>query len=155
MGVSGSGKSSFARALSERKNISYFDADDFHSESNITKLKNSIPLTDSDRIPWLNDLNAFLLDKKLADSVILACSALKENYRKKLLENIESYLLVYLKGDYDLIFKRMKSRDMHFMKSDLLKSQFDDLEEPNDAIVLNIENTIEQMVFDFEKQISN
>jgi gluconokinase len=147
MGVSGSGKSTVARALAQKLGWDFFDADDFHPPANIAKMTAGIPLDDSDREPWLVALNEQLLSTLQAGHhPVLACSALKEKYRAKLLHDIDGVAIIHLKGNYDLIWSRMSAREEHYMKPAMLQSQFDSLEEPADALVLDVSTPLEQMV---------
>jgi gluconokinase len=139
MGVSGSGKTSVGRSLAEHLGWDFYDADDFHPPANIAKMTDGIPLNDSDRAPWLDALNELISScLKRNRSGALACSALKERYRARLLEGNDGVLIVYLKGSYDLIWSRMENRTAHYMKPHMLKSQFDTLEEPADALTVDI-----------------
>jgi len=154
MGVSGSGKSSVAKLLAKELSMAFIDADDHHIPSSIEKMSKGIPLTDSDREPWLKRMNKIAINH-LDSGAVIACSALKKKYRQRLNQRIESNVnWVYLKGDYDLIFKRMKNRKSHFMNADMLKSQFDALEEPEDAIVINIANSLEGIVENIKLKLS-
>ena len=147
MGVSGSGKSTLGKALAEKLGWNFFDADDFHSVENIAKMTAGTPLGDSDRMPWLAALNHALLSTLKEDRhPVLACSALKEKYRAQLLAGTDGIAIVYLKGSYDLIWSRMSARADHYMKSDLLQSQFAALEEPKNALVLDISLPLEDML---------
>jgi gluconokinase len=131
MGVSGCGKSTIARLLAEKLDWLFFDADDFHPEANIAKMKEGIPLTDADRQPWLERLSGLLRSEVAAERhPILACSALRQSYRDTLLRGLLGFRIVYLKGDRDLIASRMQNRSDHFMPAALLDSQFATLEEP-------------------------
>jgi gluconokinase len=131
MGVSGCGKSTIARLLAEKLDWLFFDADDFHPEANIAKMKDGIPLTDADRQPWLERLSGLLRSEVAAERhPILACSALRQSYRDTLLRGLLGFRIVYLKGDRDLIASRMQNRSDHFMPAALLDSQFATLEEP-------------------------
>ena len=146
MGVSGCGKSSVGQLLADELSISFVDADDYHPQSNIEKMSQGVPLTDSDRMPWLDQVNK-IAAKHLESGVVIACSALKEKYRTQLNQSIEPNVVwVYLKGDYDLIFNRMKNRKDHFMSSGMLKSQFETLQEPENAIIVDIANSLEHVV---------
>lgn len=147
MGVSGSGKSTLGRVLSQRLGWDFFDADDFHSAANIAKMAAGIPLSDSDRTPWLAALNDQLLATLEAGRhPILACSALKEKYRTRLLEGIDGVATIFLRGSYDLIWSRMSAREGHYMKPEMLQSQFEALEEPQDALVLDVITPLEEML---------
>lgn len=139
MGVSGSGKTTLGRLLSQRLGWDFYDADDFHPAENIAKMARGQPLTDADREPWLDRLRDLIAACKATNHPgVLACSALKQKYRRRLIQNDPDVRVVYLKGSYDLIWSRMQTRTDHYMQSNLLKSQFDALEEPSDALVVDI-----------------
>lgn len=143
-GVSGSGKTTVGQLLSIKLSISFYDADDFHPKENVEKMKNSNPLNDEDRLPWLLQLNKLLKEK--TNSCILACSALKENYRKILAQDIEEKIhWIFLQGDYNLISERMKKRN-HFMPAALLQSQFDIFEEADYGVKISIDQKVQQIV---------
>ena len=147
MGVSGSGKTTLGKALAQRLGWDFFDADDFHPPANIVKMAAGVPLSDSDRAPWLAALHEQLLSTlKAGRHPVLACSALKDKYRAQLLEGMDGIAIIYLKGSYDLIFSRMSIREGHYMKPEMLRSQFDALEEPKDAVVLDVEMSLEEMI---------
>ena len=141
MGVSGSGKTTVGTLLAKQLHLPFYDADDFHPEGNKVKMASGIPLNDNDRLPWLQALQDRLKSWKGA---VLACSALKESYRQILSEGT-SVVFVCLKGDYETIRKRMEIRE-HFMRPELLQSQFDILEPPSYGIAVGIEHTPEAMV---------
>jgi len=143
-GVSASGKTTVGQLLANRLSISFYDADDYHPEANIQKMKLGEPLNDEDRLPWLQQLNVLLNESKTP--VVLACSALKENYRKVLMQDQKTKIeWIFLQGDYGLILKRMKNRK-HFMPPALLQSQFDIFEEANYGIAVSINQTVGQIV---------
>ncbi|MCL1467781.1 gluconokinase [Argonema galeatum] len=138
MGVSGSGKSTVGMMLASALNWQFSDADSFHSPANVEKMSKGIPLTDADRIPWLLAMQSaqaqWLREER---DMILACSALKSSYREMLYFDPERIRLVYLKGSFELIQKRLAIRQHHFMSKELLQSQFDTLEEPESAIFVD------------------
>ena len=139
MGVSGSGKSTVGRLLSDRLNCHFYDADDFHPADNIAKMDRGIPLSDRDRLPWLQKLQQLINNSLEAQkSGVFACSALKEKYRSILKNGDPRVIFVYLQGDYDCIRSRIEQRQGHFMSADLLTSQFEDLEEPTNALIFDI-----------------
>src|SRR5687767_10998711 len=139
MGVSGSGKTTVGEALASKLRWDFYDADDFHPPENITKMEQGIPLNDSDRAPWLASLHD-LIESCLTRNRpgILACSALKERYRQALLEGNDAVQLIYLKGSYKLLWSRMSARTDHYMKPEMLQSQFDVLEEPTNALTVDV-----------------
>ena len=147
MGVSGSGKTSVGKALAQKLGWDFFDADDFHPAENIAKMAAGIPLNDSDRAPWLAALH-HLLSTTLESNhhPILACSALKHKYRVQLLDGLSGIEIIYLKGDYDLIWSRMATREGHYMKPEMLQSQLATLEEPTDAFALDISISLNDMI---------
>jgi gluconokinase len=138
MGVSGSGKSLIGQMLAQAVRWPFYDADDFHPAANIAKMKQGQPLTDQDRAPWLAALRS-LIDELLADgrSAVLACSALKQQYRDTLAGDRLNIHFVYLKTDYETIDQRLRRRQDHFMSADLLASQLATLEEPADALTID------------------
>jgi len=154
MGVSGSGKTSVGRSLAEHLGWDFYDADNFHPPANVEKMGNGIPLDDSDRSPWLASLHD-LISSSLIHSRpgVLACSALKERYRQQLLGCNAGVQLVYLKGSYDLIWSRMIVRKDHYMKPDMLQSQFDALEEPSDALTVDISLSRDEILQVIVKQM--
>ena len=138
MGVAGSGKTTVGTMLADALHCDFLDADSLHSDSNIEAMQAGTPLTDADRAPWLAAIHARLLDAfRRGDSLVVACSALKETYRQVLGHGIR-ITWVYLKGDADLIRSRLDRRTNHFMSSDLLASQFRELEEPSEAVVADV-----------------
>jgi carbohydrate kinase (thermoresistant glucokinase family) len=147
MGVSGSGKSTIASALGQRLGWIVEDADRFHPESNVKKMSAGIPLTDSDRWPWLHAIAAEIERKRAAGkSIIIACSALKRAYRDILVQGHEDTRIVYLRGDKELIAGRLNARKNHFMPPGLLDSQFKTLEEPaadEHPLVVDIDATVD------------
>ena len=147
MGVSGCGKTSVGKALAHRLGWDFYDADDFHPATNIAKMAGGIPLDDSDRAPWLDSLNELISSCLEADRPgVLACSALKERYRLRLLDGNDGVLLVYLKGNYDLIWSRMSGREGHYMKPHMLQSQFEALEEPSNALTVDISLSMDDVL---------
>ena len=139
MGVSGSGKTTIGKLLATSLGWQFSDADDFHSSENVEKMRRGIPLTEADRTPWLRDLQA-TLKRWLQENknVVLACSALKDSYRQFLLIDHDRIKLVYLKGSHQLIQKRLQERHNHYMPEQLLDSQFNTLEEPLGALLVEI-----------------
>lgn len=131
MGVSGSGKSTIGTQLALALRWNFEDGDWFHPARNIDKMHAGIPLTDEDRAPWLISIADFIDQAQLAgDHVVIACSALKRRYRAVIIGNRPDVRLVYLKGDIELIGRRVATRHEHFMPTSLLESQFEALEEP-------------------------
>ncbi len=140
MGVSGSGKTTVGRRLAERLGWPFFDADEFHPQANIDKMARGTPLTDKDRQPWLQAIRDKMDDLEVQGrSAVLTSSALKQAYREVLLDNDDGVKLVYLKGSYDLLKARLEAREHHFFKPELLKSQFEALEEPQNALVVTVD----------------
>ena len=141
MGVSGSGKTTIGTMLAGTIGCSFLEGDSLHSKQNIEKMSHGIPLNDCDRAPWLAAIHARLLEfLKRGESLVVACSALEQQYREVLADGVP-ITWVYLKGSKDLIRSRMKHRPKHFMKANMLASQFEALEEPSDAIVSDISLT--------------
>jgi gluconokinase len=147
MGVSGCGKTTVGRALAAKLGWDFYDADDFHPSENITKMSCGIPLDDGDRAPWLASLHG-LISGCLNENKngVLACSALKESYRQILIAGNHDLLIVYLKGDYELIWARMIDRLDHYMKPEMLTSQFKELDEPTNGLVVDISKSVDEIV---------
>ena len=154
MGVSGCGKSSVGGALAQSLRWDFYDADDFHPPANVAKMASGTPLDDSDRAPWLASLNELISSSLKADKPgVLACSALKERYRQKLMNGNDGVQIVYLKGSYDLIWSRMEKRTDHYMKPHMLKSQFETLEEPKNAITVDVSMSLDEIAQDILKHM--
>jgi gluconokinase len=142
MGVSGAGKTTIGQILSEKLGWPLLDADQFHCAASIDKMRNGIPLEDADRWPWLDRMNAALRQSEARDeSVLLACSALKQAYRDRIATGIAEVRWIYLKGRFELIRERLEARKGHYMKAGLLESQFAALEEPEDALSVDIDGS--------------
>jgi gluconokinase len=154
MGVSGCGKSSVGKSLAQSLGWDFYDADDFHPPENVAKMASGIPLDDSDRAPWLASLNELISSSLKADHPgVLACSALKERYRQQLMNGNEGVQIIYLKGSYDLIWSRMEKRTDHYMKPHMLKSQFETLEEPTNALTIDISMSLDDIVQEILKHM--
>jgi gluconokinase len=140
IGVSGAGKTTIGKLLAEELGWRFYEADDFHPDDNIEKMRSGHPLTDEDRWPWLDRLREQITHSRAAnENAVLACSALKRAYRDELRVS-DDVRFVFLHGDYALIEDQLRRRHGHFMNPALLKSQFADLEEPQpDEGVLTIE----------------
>lgn len=156
MGVSGSGKTTIGRQLSEKTGYNFYDADDFHSKENIDRMNAGIPLTDKERWPWLENIHDFVSGKIQTSDIILVCSALKQAYRKRLSSSIEKNCKwVFLEGDYHTILERLTSRTGHYMPTTLLQSQFDALEVPLEAIRIDIKMAPETIIDHIIEAINN
>ncbi|MDT8306447.1 MAG: gluconokinase [Anaerolineae bacterium] len=139
MGVSGAGKTTIGRRLAAALGWDFLDGDDYHPPANVAKMGRGEPLTDADRIPWLDRLHDLIARRLAADEpAVLAASALKETYRQRLLAANPGATIVYLRGDYDLIQRRLKHRTGHYMPSALLHSQFAALEPPANALTVDV-----------------
>jgi gluconokinase len=136
MGVAGVGKTTIGAALAHALGWRFIDADDYHPPQNVAKMKGGIPLEDEDRWPWLSRLNKVLREE---ENAVLACSALKEKYRHRLLQGIAHFAVVYLHGSAELIRSRMQARAHHYMPASLLESQLAALEPPAGAIAIGVE----------------
>jgi len=143
MGVSGAGKTAVGQALAARLGWHFEDADNWHSPANVEKMRTGVPLTDADRAPWLEALNRSIREWIAAGrNVALACSALKASYREALRAGLQtpgSVQFVFLKATYGAIDRRLRERHGHYMPESLLRSQFDDLEEPSSAEALVVD----------------
>lgn len=153
MGVSGVGKTTIGTALANDLSWGFADADEFHPPANIEKMSRGIPLNDEDRQPWLEAIRSYMIERmNKGESGVVTCSALKQKYRDVLQVN-DDVKFVYLKGDYDLILKRMRSRQ-HFMKPEMLKSQFEALEEPQGAVVVDVEKETREIVEMIKRELA-
>ena len=149
MGVSGSGKTTVGLALARKLGVSFYDGDDFHPPENVAKMANGIPLTDEDRYPWLARLHDLIADfLARGETAVIACSALKKKYRDQLRAGNEGVYIIYLKGSLNLIWERMAARQAHFMKPDMLQSQFETLDppSPHNTLIIIVENSVETIV---------
>ena len=143
MGVTGSGKTTVGRLLAEQLGWEFVDGDDFHPPENVEKMRRGIPLDDGDRRPWLERLRAEIA-KRVEKNVVMACSALKASYRRML--DGPGVKFVYLKGSREFIAERLRERHGHFAGEKILAGQFADLEEPGEAVVVDVAGTPEEMV---------
>lgn len=153
MGVTGAGKTTVGSLLAQQLGWEFMDADNFHPESNLAKMRRGIPLSDDDRRPWLELLRAEIARRDEAQlSLVLACSALKEEYRRILVAG-PSVKFVYLNGDAQQIAQRLRARRGHFADEQILAGQFADLEEPDDAIRVDVGGTPEKIVMEIREKL--
>jgi gluconokinase len=148
MGVSGCGKTTVGKALAAYLDCPFYDGDDFHSPQNVAKMARGIPLNDDDRAPWLASLAALIREHlQKGETAVLASSALKKRYRDQLRVD-DRVQFVFLDGDFDLIWGRMQARQDHYMKAEMLQSQFETLEVPDEdeAITVPIDRSVEEIV---------
>ncbi|MFN2645307.1 MAG: gluconokinase [Burkholderiales bacterium] len=143
MGVSGVGKTTLGKRLAKRLGWPFFDADDYHPPANVAKMAAGLPLDDEDRWPWLDRLNRRLLGERDA---IVACSALKQSYRERLLAGIAEARIVFLHGTRSLIASRVAQRQHRYMPASLLDSQFATLEPPAQAIAIDVAGDVDACV---------
>lgn len=142
MGVSGSGKTTIGQLLASSLHWQFMDADDFHPSANIQKMSHGIPLNDADRLPWLQALKEAIDEWLKTDTnVVLACSALKSSYRQFLCQESAQVQLVFLKGSFELIYQRLVERHQHYMRANLLESQFEVLEGPENSLQIEIDQS--------------
>jgi gluconokinase len=153
MGVAGSGKTTVAVQLARELGWKFLDADAFHSASNVAKMQAGIPLDDADRVPWLEALRREI-ERSLAkaESLAMACSALKLSYREQLLLD-PSVRLVYLRGEFEVLRQRLKQRKGHFMTEQLLASQLETLEEPSDAVTVDVQHPVDELVSEIREHL--
>jgi gluconokinase len=153
MGVVGAGKTTIGRLLAEQLVWDFADADDFHPQSNVEKIRHGIALNDEDRKPWLEALRR-AISSWIAEgrNIVLACSALKREYRRELQVGPE-VRFVYLKGNAELIGERLRGRHGHFADAQILASQLADLEEPEAAVTVDVAATPQQIVTELRKQL--
>ncbi|MEO6875065.1 MAG: gluconokinase [Opitutaceae bacterium] len=139
MGVAGSGKTTIGRELAAELGWRFADADDFHPPANVAKMSVGLPLDDTDRAPWLAAIRVYI-DARIerGENAVVTCSALKEKHRAVLLTGAPEVNLVYLRGTRELLWSRISARKGHFMKPAMLDSQLAALEEPVNALVVDI-----------------
>jgi MFS transporter, ACS family, tartrate transporter len=153
MGVAGSGKTTIAQMLAQKLQWVFLEADQFHSAANKDKMHRGIPLTDEDRLPWLESIHAALKQNdEEGKNAVLACSALKDEYRE-ILSNGLDVKFIYLKGSFELIRDRMLKRHGHFAGVSILADQFATLQEPHDAIVVDVSPPPEQIVAEILRRL--
>jgi len=154
MGPAGSGKTTVGELLAGQLGWEFSDGDSFHSPANIEKMARGVPLDDNDRIPWFDAIRRAMEQwNAQRRNVVLACSALKKSYRESLQIN-SSVKLVYLKGTYELLRERLHARKGHYATEQILKSQFADLEEPTDAITMDVARSPEKIVAEIRKKLA-
>jgi len=154
MGTTGAGKTTIGTLLAAQLNWQFADADTFHPPANIDKMSHGTPLNDADRAPWLEAMRKAILEWIAAGkNVVLACSALKRDYRNELRPTLE-VKIIYLKGTYALFAERIRHRHGHFAGEQILAGQFADLEEPDDAITLDAALPPQQIVAEIRKQLA-
>lgn len=151
MGVSGCGKSTIGALIAQRLGAKFIDGDDLHPRANIEKMRRGEPLNDHDRAPWLERIRdaAFSLENK-SEQGIIVCSALKKAYRDQIRDGNQNVTFLFLDGDKALIIERMRARKGHFMKTDMLESQFATLQRPSaeetDVLTISIASDIDRVV---------
>ena len=146
MGVAGAGKTRIGKNLAENLNATFVDGDDYHPQQNINKMNQGIPLNDNDRLVWLEGLNELLKkESKKGAKVVLACSALKSIHRRILSQDL-LLSFVYLKIDRNTAVKRIEERENHFFSPSLLDDQFQMLEEPKNAVIVDATDSISQVL---------
>jgi len=160
MGVTGSGKTTIGQLLGKRTGLEFADADDYHSESNKAKLHAGQPLTDADRQPWLERLNQLLVDWHNAGrGGVLACSALKDEYRTTLAQNLPAHAVrfVLLEVPRSVLQDRLAHRNHPFMSPALLDSQINTLEKPDngEAIIIRNDHDANQVVSELIAALRN
>ncbi len=156
MGPAGSGKTTVGNLLASQLSWEFADGDDFHSPANREKMSRGVGLTDEDRVPWLISIrDAMRQWQAQGRDVVLACSALKRSYRELLgvHSNNRNVKLVYLKGSYNLLLERLRSRKGHYANEQLLASQLADLEEPSEAITIDATASPEEIVSEIRKRL--
>ena len=154
MGVTGAGKTTIGCGLAASLGWEFHDGDELHTEASKRKMHSGIALDDSDRAPWLSAIRK-LIEAMLSEgrNGVVACSALKQSYRDELVVDPKLVRVVYLKGSEQLIAERLRNRVGHFMNPALLRSQFDTLETPIDAIVVDVSPAPEAIVDEIRSRL--
>ncbi len=144
IGPMGCGKTTVGKLLAEQVGWPFADGDDFHPPENVDKMRQGIPLQDSDRLGWLTTLRRHIeLQIQANTNLVLACSALKQSYRDLLGIDQQQVVSVYLKGSAELLKKRITHRTHQYMNESLLQSQLQTMEEPDDGLIVSIDATPE------------
>ena len=155
-GVSGAGKTTIGKLLAEQLGWQFYEADDFHPRANIEKMRGGRPLTDQDRLPWLERLREQIKRSITAkENAVLACSALKRAYRDRLRVS-DDVTFVFLRGDYAFVAEQLRHRRGHFMNPELLQSQFADLEQPGpdeDVLTSELGRTPQELVEEIKTKL--
>jgi gluconokinase len=159
MGVAGSGKSTLGQMLAAALGCEFLDGDSLHPQANVEKMTRGVPLTDADRAPWLASIHARIVEwSQRRACLVVACSALKQRYRETLAHGV-TLNWVYLKGSENLIHARLRRRQHHFMTAQMLASQFADLEEPTDAITVDVvvppDVAVQQIIHALKRNLVN
>ncbi len=155
MGVAGSGKTTVGLQLAKELGWSFRDADDFHPPENVAKMSAGMPLDDADRAPWLAAIRKYIMDALArGESAVVTCSALKKVYRDAAIPDRGRVKLVHLAGDFEVILRRMQARTDHFMKPQMLQSQFATLEAPSDALTVDITRSPGEIVAEIRRNLS-
>ncbi|MFP4364465.1 MAG: gluconokinase [Spirochaetia bacterium] len=139
MGVSGTGKTTIGKALAKKLDADFYDADDYHPKENKEKMASRKPLNDEDRKPWLRRLSRLIKNHlETNTTMVLACSALKKKYRNTLHASDPQVTLIFLTADYEVLKSRLQNRDSHFFPAELINSQLETLEKPEDALEIDV-----------------
>lgn len=147
MGPSGVGKTTVGKRLAADLGWGFLDGDDLHPAENVEKMRRGMPLTDADRTPWLAQLRRHIERRLLSNrGAVIASSALRRRYRKRLRVDPHRVRFVYLKGTYPLLHRRLATRGGHFMQPSLLVSQLATLEEPDDALIIDAALPVDTIV---------
>ncbi|MBG0787539.1 MAG: gluconokinase [Anaerolineaceae bacterium] len=155
MGVAGCGKTLIGRTLSQAIGWPFYDGDDYHPQANIEKMSHGVPLNDDDRQPWLEELHTIIREHlERGQDVILACSALKAKYRQTLRGDLQNVRFVHLVGSPELIYERLVHRNGHYMKAEMLKSQFAALERPKEALSVSIDQPVKSIVAEIVERLN-
>lgn len=138
MGVAGSGKTMIGTRLADALGLPFVEGDDFHAPANVEKMRRGIPLTEEERGPWLDRLHAEL-EARTPTGAVLAGSALTDASRRRLTTGVAGVRFVLLRADEAVLRSRLEARTGHYAGADLLASQLATLQEPDDAVVVDVD----------------
>lgn len=152
MGISGSGKVTIGTSLAEEMGCHFYNGDDFHPQPNLEKINQGLPLSDEDRIPWIQSLRSLIENHiQMERQAVIACHYLNKVNREKLLTNLKNVQFVYLRGDFQTLLDRIRGRKN--VQAEELKRQFEQVEDSDDIIVVDVEDDTKLLVKKILKQL--
>jgi gluconokinase len=153
-GIAGVGKTTVGRFLAADLGWNFCEGDDFHPPGNLKKMMAGVPLTDEDRWPWLEGLKTLVHTAVREEkSLVVACSLLKESYRRYLIDDLDPVRVVFLTADEHLVKERLGSRSPHYFPKELLQSQLEAWEEPKEGLTVDASQGLEEIIAEIKKKL--